>query len=216
MIYIEERKAVARIMRRLYKQGLTTSSGGNVSMKDDEGNIFITASQTDKSCLKWKEIIVFDKAGKNLTPELKPSMESGMHIEIYKARSEIRAIVHSHPIYASTFAVSGFKPESSLTGEARYVLGKIAMTGYKLMGTENLAKEVASALNDSDCAIMKNHGAICIGKTLYEAFDRMEVLEFTCKLNFNTILLKNKCCLSESDLNEIDRLKKSMLTLDKI
>lgn len=209
MIFKEERKAVAKIMRRLYKQGLTTSSGGNVSMKNEDGLVFITASQTDKSCIEWKDIIIIDNKGTNLTPLLKPSMECGMHLAIYNARADVSAIVHSHPVYASTFAVSDVKPESSLTGEARYVLGDIAFAGYKLMGTTELAKEVVNSLKESDTAIMKNHGAISTGKTLFEAFDRMEVLEFTCKVYFNTLLLKNKCCLSCEELAKIDKLKNS-------
>lgn len=207
MIYKEERKAVARTMRRLYNQKLTTSSGGNVSMRNADGFVFITSSQTDKSCIKWKEIIVFDTNGKNLTPNLKPSMESAMHLEIYKARNDVFAVVHSHPVYASTFAVTDIKPESSLTGEARYVLGEIELIGYELMGTKDLAETCAKTLQNSDAAIMKNHGAICVGKSLFEAYDRMEVLEFTCNVYFNTLLLKNCNKLDKEMLQRIDRLK---------
>jgi L-fuculose-phosphate aldolase len=207
MIFKEERKTVAKIMRRLYKQGLTTSSGGNVSMRNKNGIIFITASQTDKSSIKWAEIIAFDADGNNLTPALKPSMESAMHTEIYKSRPDVFAIVHAHPVYASTFAVTDFKPESSMTGEARFVLGEIAVADYKLMGTQELAKTCAESLQNADTAIMKNHGAICIGKTLFEAFDRMEVLEFTSKIYFNSLLLKNCNILDEEDLSKIDGMK---------
>lgn len=207
MIYKEERKAVARTMRRLYNQKLTTSSGGNVSMKNADGFVFITASQTDKSCIRWKEIIVFDANGKNLTPNLKPSMESEMHLEIYKARNDVFAVVHSHPVYASTFAVTDIKPESSLTGEARYVLGEIELIGYELMGTKDLAETCAKSLQNSDAAIMKNHGAICVGKSLFEAYDRMEVLEFTCNVYFNTLLLKNCNKLDKEMLQRIDKMK---------
>lgn len=207
MIYKEERKAVARTMRRLYNQKLTTSSGGNVSMRNADGFVFITASQTDKSCIRWKEIIVFDKNGKNLTPNLKPSMESEMHLEIYKARNDVFAVVHSHPVYASTFAVTDIKPESSLTGEARYVLGEIELIGYELMGTKDLAETCAKTLQNSDAAIMKNHGAICVGKSLFEAYDRMEVLEFTCNVYFNTLLLKNCNKLDKEMLQRIDKMK---------
>lgn len=207
MIYKEERKAVAKIMRRLYKQRLTTSSGGNVSMRNTDGMIFITASQTDKSCITWNNIIVFDKNGKNITPELKPSMEFGMHTEIYKTRSDVFAIVHAHPVYASTFAVTDTKLESSMTGEARYILGEIAVADYKLMGTPDLAKACAESLTKSDSAIMKNHGAICLGKTLFEAFDRMEVLEFTAQMYFNTLVLNNCQKLDDNELKRIDGLK---------
>lgn len=207
MTFKNERKAVAKTMRRLYKQRLTTSSGGNVSMRNSDGYVFITASQTDKSCIKWKEIIVFDPKGENLTPELKPSMEFEMHQDIYKTRKDVFAVVHAHPVYASTFAVTDIKPVSSMTGEARFVLGEIAMVDYKLMGTEDLAKACASSLKNAETAIMKNHGAICIGKSLFQAFDRMEVLEFTCQMYFNTLILKNCKKLEEDELKRIDDLK---------
>ncbi len=207
MIYKEERKSVAKIMRRLYKQRLTTSSGGNVSMKNDDGFVFITASQTDKSIIKWQEIIVFSPEQKNLTPELVPSMEFEMHWAIYKARPDVSAIVHAHPVYASTFAVTDIKPVSSMTGEARYVLGEIAISDYKLMGTSELASVCAESLQNADTAIMKNHGAICTGKSLFQAFDRMEVLEFTCQMYFNTLVLKNCKTLDDSELRRIDGLK---------
>ncbi len=207
MIYKEERKQVAKIMRRLYKQRLTTSSGGNVSMKNDDGYVFITASQTDKSIIKWQEIIVFNQDGENLTPDLKPSMEYSMHLGIYKARPDVMAIVHAHPVYASTFAVTDINPISSMTGEARFVLGEIAMVDYKLMGTHDLADCCADSLLNSDTAIMKNHGAICTGKSLFQAFDRMEVLEFTCQIYFNTLMLKNCKTLDDKELKEIDGLK---------
>ncbi|MDD4149318.1 MAG: class II aldolase/adducin family protein [Bacteroidales bacterium] len=207
MIFKEERRFVAKTMRRLYAQRLTTSSGGNVSMKNKDGYIFLTASQTDKSCIKWQEIIIFDPKGKNLTPELKPSMEFAMHQDIYNTRKDIFAVVHAHPVYASTFAVTDIKPVSSMTGEARFVLGEIAMVDYKLMGTEDLAKACASSLQNADTAIMKNHGAICIGNSLFQAFDRMEVLEFTCQMYFNTLILENCKMLNDSELKKIDGLK---------
>ncbi len=207
MIFKDERKQVAKTMQRLYKQKLTTSSGGNVSMKNKDGYIFITASQTDKSIIKWKEIIVFNPKGKNLTPELNPSMEYTMHQEIYKTRPNVMAIVHAHPIYASTFAVTDINPVSSMTGEARYVLGEIAMVDYKLMGTTELAIACANSLKSADTAIMKNHGAICTGKTLFQAFDRMEVLEFTCQMYFNTLIIKNCNELNKDELKRIDEMK---------
>lgn len=208
MMFKSERKDVARIMRRLYKQRLTTSSGGNVSMKNSDGYIFITASQTDKSCIKYKDIIVFDSELNNLTPELKPSMESEMHINIYKMRPDISAIVHSHPIYASTFAIIDTKFYSSLTGEARYVLGEVAEIDYELMGTKKLAELSANKLKNSNVGIMKNHGAITLGKNLFEAYDRMEVLEFSANMYFNVLLLNsNVNLLSVNEVEKIDRLK---------
>ncbi|MCK9255295.1 MAG: class II aldolase/adducin family protein [Bacteroidales bacterium] len=208
MIFKKERKAVAKTMRRLYKQGLTTSSGGNVSLKNEDGFVFITAGQTDKSCIKWQDIVVFDENKKNITPEIKPSMESGMHLKIYDTRKDVFAIVHSHPIFASSFAIAGSIPKTNLSGEARFILGEVSLAEYELMGTESLAKELADKLQNNDVCIMKNHGAISVGKTLFEAFDKIEVLEFTCHLNINSLILNKVNELNDKQIQEIDELKK--------
>jgi len=205
MKFKEERKAVAAIMRKLYTRELTTSSGGNVSMKNNAGCIFITASQTDKSSIKWKDIIVIDENGMNVTPELKPSMEIGMHLEIYKMRKDIFAVVHAHPVFASTMAVAGIKPKSSITGESRFILGDIALTDYHMMGSNELAISCANSLHKSEVSILKNHGAVCIGSSLQEAFNRMEVLELTCRIQYNTMIM-NTC--NELDTNEIQKIDK--------
>lgn len=206
-MFRKERKAVAEIMRRLYAQNLTSCSGGNVSLKNKEGYIFITASQTDKSSISWKEVLVLDNTGQNLCPKLKPSMEYGMHKKIYEARKDVFAIVHSHPIYASIYAIAGISPSTALTGEARYLLGDISLADYFLMGSDELASELAGKIVNHDVCIMKNHGAICLGKTLFEAFDKMEVLEFTSKLNYKLNIFEQNNILSNKQIKEIDALK---------
>ncbi|MCL2289618.1 MAG: class II aldolase/adducin family protein [Bacteroidetes bacterium] len=190
MIFEEERKQVAQIMRRLYERGLTTTSGGNVSFKNADGHIFITASQSDKSCIDESKIVVLDKNFKNLTPKLKPSMETEMHIKIYENRPDISAIVHSHPVFASTFAVSDVKLDTFITEEAGYILGEIAVLEHRTMGSSELAKACSEGLMKHNVGLMKNHGAIAVGRNLIEAFDRIEVLEFTARIHFNCLMLK--------------------------
>ena len=101
--YKKERKEVAMFMRRLYRQGLTTTSGGNISLKISDDIIVITPSATDKGRMRWKEVGIMTLAGENLTPELKPSIENEMHLSIYRKKKEISAIVHAHPLFASAF-----------------------------------------------------------------------------------------------------------------
>ena len=202
-----EKKQLAKFMRRLCNSGLTTSSGGNISYKDQNGNIYISASQTDKANIKWTDIAIVDISGKNMSPELKPSMEISMHLEIYKSRPDINAIIHAHPLYTGIFAVTDHEINTGMTGESRYILGEIASIPYELMGTNKLANSCAEKLKNTDVAIMKNHGAICIGKNLYEAFDKMEVLEFTAKTYYKTLMIGNCSFLSCEQLQEIDKLK---------
>jgi len=189
MIFEEERKQVAQTMRRLYERGLTTISGGNVSLRNSDGYIFITASQSDKSCIDETQVVVLDKNFENLTPELNPSMETGMHLKIYEKRRDISAIVHSHPIFATTFAVSDVKLNTFITEEAGYILGEIAMIEHGTMGSRELANACSEGLEKHNVGLMKNHGAIAVGKNLTETFDRMEVLEFTAKIHFNSLMI---------------------------
>jgi len=203
-----ERIRVAETMRRLYDRRLTTVSGGNVSMRNAEGYVFITASQSDKSCIDMRKVIVLSPDGENLTPKLKPSMETQMHLNIYKSRPDVLAIVHSHPVYASTFAVAGMAVDSAITGEARYMLGNVGLVEYHLMGSSRLADACAKVMSTTNAAIMVKHGAITVGKTLFEAFDRMEVLENTAHINLNLQTLNCQSRLSEEEVAEIDNFGK--------
>jgi len=192
MIFEEERKLVAQIMRRLYDRGLTTSTGGNVSVRNTDGYIFITASQCDKSNIDENQIVVINKNFELLTTELKPSMETEMHIKIYQKRPDISAIVHAHPVFATSFAVSEVKLDTFILEEARYILGEITVLEHKSSGSSELARVCSEGLEKYNAGLLKNHGAITLGKDLTEAFARMEVLEFTARVNFNGYMLKNK------------------------
>ena len=101
---LKHKQQVADIMQRLYSRGLTTCSGGNVSLRAENGHVFITPSQIDKGNIRPEEVAELDAEGKLLSPELKPSMETGMHLEIYRQRPDVQAIVHAHPPKATAWA----------------------------------------------------------------------------------------------------------------
>jgi L-fuculose-phosphate aldolase len=201
----KERREVAQFMRRLYEQKLTTTSGGNVSRKVDNV-ILITASQTDKAKITAREVGILSIEGENLTPELKPSMESKMHLALYQKRPEIVAIVHAHPVFATSFAITGKEILTNLAGEARAVLGTPVFANYSLMGTQEFADIVATAGTTSNVILLENHGVITLGKSLLQAYDRMEVLEATAKLTLITTLLGGGRTLSDNEVKAIDQL----------
>jgi L-fuculose-phosphate aldolase len=205
--YKDLRRQVAYYMRRLYKRGLTTASGGNVSVRSAEG-IFITPSALDKGSIRGKDIGLLSLKGENVTPWLKPSIESNMHLEIYRNRKDVHAIVHAHPPIATSFTATSSTINCSLIAEARAIIGRPVMAPYALMGTKQLAQSVVSvALNDKiNVILLENHGIVCLGKDLLTAFDRMEVFEAAAKMTLITALLGNERPLSEDRLKEIDRL----------
>lgn len=176
-----EREQVASFMRRLYRQFLTTTSGGNISCRTADGNIVITASQSDKCEQKAETVGILTPDGKSLTPELKLSIESGLHLAIYAARPDVSAIVHAHPVTATFFCTADLPLNTHLTAEAYAVAGDAVKIPYALMGTQELARLVAEKMMDYDCGLMENHGVITVGKTLLSAFDKMELLENAAK-----------------------------------
>jgi L-fuculose-phosphate aldolase len=205
MELIKEREKVAAFMRRLYEQKLTTASGGNVSLRIGD-RILITPSQIDKAKIMGEQIAILTMDGKIHSQRHKKSMESGMHLALYARRPEVRAVVHAHPVFATSFAISGKKIKTSLAGESRAVLGEPVLAEYALMGTQQLAEIVAKASLKSNAILMQNHGVITLGETLFQAYDRMEVLEAIAKMTMITEILGGSRELSAEQLKEIDNL----------
>jgi L-fuculose-phosphate aldolase len=198
---------VAIFMRRLYERGLTTSLGGNISLKVSENTLLITPSGIDKGTITAAQIGVMHLDGTNLTPTLKPSMEAPMHLAVYAARPDVKAVIHAHPVTASTFAASNIKINCRLLAESRLFLGEVQTAPYACMGTSALAESVDSQIaTGTKAVLMANHGALTVGETLLQAFDRMEVLESAAKITLMTRLLGNQKELNEHQLSEIDCL----------
>jgi L-fuculose-phosphate aldolase len=205
MKYREERKEVARFMRRLYRHGLTTTSGGNISLRVSDKEIVITPSATDKGRMHWKEIGIISFEGKNLTPGLKPSIESEMHLAIYKNRN-VKAIVHAHPVFATSFTAMGRRIDTTLTAEACAILGEPVFVPYALMGTANLAAIVSEYIERSDILLLENHGILSVGMDLLQAFDKIEVLENAAKMTVIVRMMGKKSPLSAARIGEIKEL----------
>jgi L-fuculose-phosphate aldolase len=200
------RKDVARFMRRLYNRGLTTASGGNISVRL-ERVIFITPSALDKGLIRSKQVGMVTLDGKNLTPDLKPSIETAMHLAIYKERPDVNAIVHAHPPLATSFTAMQKYIDCTLIAEARAVLGTPVVATYALMGTEPLAARVAKAASGkTNVILLQNHGIVCLGRDLLTAFDRMEVLEAAAKMTLVTKLFGESSPLTPEQIREIDEL----------
>ena len=203
--YKEERKEVALFMRRLYKYGLTTTSGGNISRRISDKIIAITPSAIDKGRMRWREVGIMNIFGENLTPELKPSMESEMHLSIYRKNKDIKTIVHAHPLCASAFTAMKTKINTCLTAEARTILGDPVLVPYKLMGTEDLAAVAAEYSVKSDILLLENHGILTTGSTLLQSFNKIEVLENAAKMTLIVEMTGKKSPLTIQRINMIDK-----------
>ncbi len=206
MIFKKEQTETAKYMRRLYEKDLTTCSGGNISCRPADNRVLITASSIDKAYLRAEDIAVLTLGGENLTPALKTSIETQMHLAIFRNRPDVLAIVHAHPLHASLFTASQKKIKTDILAEARFMLGEPAFAPYALMGTDSLAEIVGGTFIDESVSVvlMENHGVITIGRTLHQAYDRMEVLEAAARMTILGELLGDVKTLSDERRAAID------------
>jgi L-fuculose-phosphate aldolase len=210
-----ERGAVADYMRRLYDRGLTTASGGNISLRLDKNHFLITPSALDKGRLVADQIAVVTIEGKNLTPHLRLSIETEMHRLILLSRDDAMAVVHAHPTYASAFTTltreGQVAIDTHLIAESYYILEDPIFVDYRLMGTVDLAEQVAIKAFDHDVLLLENHGVLTIGTSLLDAFDKIELLERASEMTVVTRLMKSIGCelhpLGEGRLAQLMRMK---------
>lgn len=199
------KKQVAKSMKRLYNRQLTTTSGGNISFK--KGNVvYITASQTDKGTMTIRDIGQVHIDGTTLSPKLKLSMETRMHIAIYKQRPDINCIVHAHPLTATVLAADKNLIDVNFNGETRAMIGEPAFAPYALMGTPELAEKAAQAAKTSNLILLQHHGVIALGQSLLQAFDRMELIEMAAKATVIKNQLNIEPRLSQQEITQIDQL----------
>jgi L-fuculose-phosphate aldolase len=174
------RGKLADICKLLYDRNLTVSAGGNMSLRLNEKEFIITPSGRNKGLLRPEDMVLMNLKGKVLS-DGKPSMEKGFHIALYKADPDTYAVVHCHPLHCTALAVTGERLKSALTPEGVILLGEVPMIGYFTPGSKKLVEAVAEHAS-SKAMLMERHGAITQGRTLEEAFNRMEELEFQAKL----------------------------------
>lgn len=201
-----ERTEVAYFMRRLYRQGLTTTSGGNISCICKGDVVAISASKLDKGELTADGVGLLTLQKQLLTPELTLSIETGMHLAIYQKCPWVKAIVHAHPPTACAFCASDEKINTRLTAEDYAIIGEPAIIPYALMGSPELAKVTAEHIGNAHCALLKNHGAIAVGATLLEAFDRLELLENAAKHTMYAKIIGKPVLLNEQQTQDLDIL----------
>src|SRR5690242_20189141 len=188
-LFLHPRDEILQAMGRIYHYRMTTTSGGNLSVRDEAGDVWITPARVDKGSLR-REDIVHVRAGGGVEGPHRPSSEYPFHQGIYGARPDVRAVVHAHPVALVAFSICGRVPDTALFPQARHVCGAIGFAPYALPGSEQLGRNIAEVFaRGFNCVLLENHGVVVGGATLQEAFERFETLEFTAKTVIKASLL---------------------------
>lgn len=198
------------IISRIYRAGMTTTSGGNISIMEDNGDMWITPSGIDKGNLKPSDIMCVKADGTVIGPH-RPSSEYPFHRALYKIRPNLHSVIHAHPPGLVTFSIVHQIPDTNILPQAKGVCGSIGFAPYDVPGSEALGEKIAAEFvknPDFKAVIMENHGVVLMGEDIADAYQRFETLELCARTILNAKVLGAPRFLTDMQIQEADNLLK--------
>ena len=211
---VHPRHEIVQTIERIYHYRMTTTSGGNISLRDENGDIWITPARVDKGSLRSDDICCVQAGGQVIGPH-RPSSEYPFHQAIYQARPDLGAIVHAHPVALVAFSICRKVPDVALLPQAWHVCRPVGLAPYALPGSEQLGRNIAEVFKQGfDCVLLENHGVVVGGATLAKAFQRFETLEFAAKTIIKAGQLGAVRYLTPAQLEISERPRESLGEMD--
>lgn len=196
------RDQITLVMQRIYKRILTTTSGGNLSVIDENGDIWITPTGVDKGLLKPSDIVCM-KADGTIVGDHKPSSEFPFHKAIYEARKDIRAIVHAHPPGLVAFSIVRRTPNTHILPQMHRICGKVGYAPYAMPGSSELGESIATQFRlGVKAVIMENHGTVIGGACISDAYQRFEMMEISARSYLYGKMIGQPMALTQEQLTD--------------
>lgn len=183
----ELRQEIARVGRLMYDKGFISASDGNISARLETGRILITPSGLHKGFLEPEQVLIVDEAGKVISagsPALKPTSEMPMHLEAYRQRPDIGAVVHAHPPITIALSIAGIPLADCLLPEVIVFLGLIPTTQYATPSSQENVRAIRDLIANHDAIVLRRHGSLTVGRSPLEAFMRLETVEQNGRIAF--------------------------------
>jgi L-fuculose-phosphate aldolase len=198
---VHPRDEIMQTMERIYRYRMTTTSGGNLSIRDARGAVWITPARVDKGSLTRDDIVCVHPDG-SVDGKHPPSSEFPFHEAIYRQRSDVQGIVHAHPVALVAFSICHRTPNTRLFHQAYVMCGQVGFAAYALPGSQRLGSHIAAEFaKGCDSVILQNHGVVVGGDSLSQAFQRFEAFEFASKTLIKASHLGNVRYLSDEQLH---------------
>ena len=184
-IIMDMREVVVSAGKKLIREGFTVETWGNISVRDENGLVYITPSGMDYETCTVDDIVVMTLDKKIVSGSRRPSVEADLHLGVYRARPEVGAVVHTHPISSTVFSCMG-ESIPLIIDEAAQALGaEVKPAAYALPGSIELANNCVEALGKkANACLLQSHGAVCVGCNIKRAFTVAKVLEMTAEVYF--------------------------------
>ena len=176
------RREICEMGRRVYQRGYVAANDGNISARLDGDRVLCTPTGVSKGYISEDMLAICDLEGKQLAGHMKISSEIRMHLEIYKLRPDIHAVVHAHPPTATGFAVAGIDLTECVLPEVVVTLGGVPLAAYGTPGGPDIVEPMRPLLKEYDAVLMANHGVVTLGKNVLDAHFKMETVEHFAKI----------------------------------
>ena len=196
---------IVMLMNRIYQYGMTTTSGGNLSILDENGDIWISPGGIDKGSLTRRDIMRVTPDGTIIGPH-KPSVEYPFHRRVYALRPDVRAVLHAHPPSLVAFSIARKIPDTRLMPKAHLVCGNVGMAPYDLPGSQALGEKIAAEfVKGFNLVMLENHGVVVADTSLFEAFKAFETLDFTARVQIAAMRIGSPFLLPEKNLERFEQ-----------
>ena len=180
------RLAIVEAGRMCYAQGLMPANNGNISVRMGENRVVITPSTLCKGRLELDDLLVMDMYGRVLKADprkrRKLSSETPMHLEVYRQRPDVQAVIHAHPAHATALTVAGIPLPDDVLPELLEGLGPVPTTDFATPSSSENAYAIREYILHHDAVLIRNHGAITVGRDLEEAFINLERVEHVARV----------------------------------
>ncbi len=206
----EIKKQICEIGKRIYDKGMVASNDGNISVKISENEFLCTPTGVSKGFMTPEFICKVDSNGNVIQANegFKPSSEIKMHMRVYKERPDVNAVVHAHPLYATSFAIAGIPLTEPIMPEAVIALGSVPIAEYGTPSTEEIPDAVSKYLQHYDAVLLANHGALSFSDSLLNAYHKMESVEFYAQLMYQSKMLGGPKILTDAQVERLYEIRR--------
>ncbi|MFN3742334.1 MAG: class II aldolase/adducin family protein [Anaerolineales bacterium] len=206
----ELRQAILECGRLCYERRLMTSNDGNISVRVDAERVLITPSGLSKGRLEADDLLLLDMEGNVLqaAPGRKPSSETPMHLEAYRQRPDVRAVIHAHPVFATTLTVAGLDLPLDVLPEVLLTLGEIPTTAYATPASHEDAELIRDLIRTHNALLLRQHGSLTVGANLEEALIHLERLEHVAQVYYQALLLGHVERIPPQALHRLHELRR--------
>jgi len=213
------REEIVRVCRLMWERDFVAATDGNVSVRVGRDHMLVTPSGMSKGFLSPSDVVMTDMEGTPVQSyshsgaSRKPTSEIVLHLEVYRRRRDVQAVVHAHPPLAVAFTIAGISLAQCVLPEVVINLGAVPTTAYATPSTAEGGDVIRDVIADHDALILDRHGSVTVGKTLFDAYMKLEKVEHLARVTLAARQLGRVGLLPQEEVHKLVQMRREKLGL---